>query len=136
MPLPLLMPVTLVTTAIFCLILVALGIYVILGRFKHTLAHGDQGNVDMVIRMRTQSNFVEYVPLALILLALLESSGADRPVLAFGAAVFVILRIFHIFGMRQSQPALFRRIGAMGSFLILILASIWALTIAAVGLFS
>ena len=84
----------------------------------------------MLIRMRTQSNFIEYVPIALILLALLESSGADQRILAFGSIVLVLLRISHIFGMRQDQPAIFRRIGAMGTFIILIIASIWALFIA------
>ena len=130
MSLPLFMPVTMLTTAILGIILVGLGAYVIHGRFKHVLAHGDQGNVDMLIRMRTQSNFIEYVPIALILLALLESSGADQRILAFGAIVLVLLRISHIFGMRQDQPAIFRRIGAMGTFIILIIASIWALLVA------
>lgn len=134
MPSPLLMPVTMVTAAVFGLMLVVLGGYVIRGRFMHLMAHGDQGNADMLIRMRTQANFVEYVPLTLILLALLESSGADQRVLAIGAAIFVLLRISHAFGMRQKQPALLRRVGAMGTFLILIASSVWALAIAAAAL--
>ena len=58
---PPLMPVALVTAAVFGLMLVALGLYVIRGRFKHLMAYGDQGNTDMVIRMRTQANFIEHV---------------------------------------------------------------------------
>ena len=134
MPSPLLMPVALVTAAVFGLMLVALGLYVIRGRFKHLMAYGDQGNTDMVIRMRTQANFIEYVPIALILLTLLESSGADQMVLAIGAAVFVVLRVMHAFGMRQKTPMLLRRTGAMGTFLTLIAASIWALAIAGMAL--
>ena len=130
MPSPLLMPVTMITAAALGLMLVVLGAYVIRGRFKHLMAHGDQGNADMLIRMRTQANFIEYVPLTLILLALLESSGADQTVLAIGAIAFVLFRISHAFGMRQKQPALLRRIGAMGTFLTLIASSVWALIIA------
>jgi uncharacterized protein len=131
MLLPLLMPVTLVTAAIFGLMLVALGAHVIRGRIKHLMAHGDQGNADMVVRMRTQANFIEYVPMGLILMALLESSGANQIALAYGAAAFVVFRIMHAVGMHLKMPAMPRRIGAMGTFVTLVLASIWALVIAA-----
>lgn len=130
MPLPLLMPVTLVAAAVFGLMLVALAVYVIRGRFKHRAVHGDQGNEDMLIRMRTHSNFIEYVPFALILMALLESSGANETALALGAGAFLLFRISHVFGMRQKYPARLRRIGAAGTFITLILASVWALVIA------
>lgn len=136
MPIPLIMPVTLVTAAIFGLMLVALGAHVIRGRFKHLMAHGDQGNADMLVRMRTQANFVEYVPMSLILMALLESSGANQTALALGATAFVIFRIMHAIGMHQKMPARPRRIGAMGTFVTLILASIWALVIAGTALSS
>ncbi len=130
MPSPLIMPVTMITAGIFGLMLVALGVNVVRGRFKHLMAHGDQGNQDMLIRMRTQANFIEYVPMALILFALVESSGADQMVLAVVAALFVLLRISHAFGMAQKQPAYLRRIGAMGTFLTLIGMSVWTLAIA------
>ena len=130
MPSPLLMPVTLVAAAVFGLMLVTLAVYVIRGRFKHRTVHGDQGNEDMLIRMRTHANFIEYVPFALILMALLESSGANQFTLALGAAAFFVFRILHVFGMRQKYPARLRRIGAAGTFLTLIFASIWALVIA------
>ena len=125
------LPVSLVTAAIFGLMLVGLAIYVVRGRFKHRAVHGDKGNEDMLIRMRTHANFIEYVPIALILLALLESSNADKTVLALGAGAFFIFRVSHVVGMQQEYPARFRRIGAAGTFTMLIAASIWALVIAA-----
>lgn len=134
MPSPLLMPVTLMTAAVFGLICVALGVNVIRGRFKHRMAHGDQGNQDMVVRMRTQANFTEYVPIGLILLALLEISGANPIVLAVGAAAFVVLRILHAIGMHQTGTFMFRRTGAMGTFALLIAASVWAFVISIMGL--
>ena len=136
MPSTLLMPVTLVTAAVFGLMLVALGLYVIRGRFKHLIAYGDQGNTDMAIRMRTQANFIEYVPMVLVLMALLEISDANQIILGVAAAVLVVIRIMHAVGMRGGPFMLLRRIGAMGTFLLLIAGSLWALAIAGAALTS
>lgn len=69
---------------------------------------------------RVQANFVENVPLALILLFLLEFSGAGGAAIhGFGAAL-VMLRVLHAWGMSRYPGANYPRlIGAQGTFLLL-----------------
>ena len=66
---------------------------------------------------RVQGNFVENVPLALLLLWLLESAGLQTQALhAFGAAL-VALRVLHAWGMSGHPGANYPRlIGAQGTF--------------------
>lgn len=66
---------------------------------------------------RVQGNFVENVPLALLLLWLLESAGLQAQALhGFGAAL-VVLRLLHAWGMSRHPGANYPRlIGAQGTF--------------------
>src|SRR5215475_13901242 len=76
---PLLLPITLATAGALGLIGLILALRVTMGRAKHKVNMGDGGNPDMIVRMRTHANFVEYVPLMLVLLGLLELGGANLP---------------------------------------------------------
>src|SRR5262245_12680197 len=89
---PLLLPMTLATAGALGLIGLILALRVTMGRAKHRVNMGDGGNPDMIVRMRTHANFVEYVPLMLVLLGLLELGGANRTALMVGAAVLVVAR--------------------------------------------
>jgi uncharacterized membrane protein YecN with MAPEG domain len=44
----------------------------------------------MIVRMRTHSNFVEYVPLMLVLLGLLELGGANRSAIRFATLTWCL----------------------------------------------
>jgi hypothetical protein len=70
--------------------------------------------------LRVQANFVENVPLALVLLYLLETSGVGAgAVHAFGAAL-VVCRLLHAWGLSQYPGANYPRlVGAQGTFLLL-----------------
>src|SRR5262249_28216453 len=96
-PLPL--PITLATAGVLGFIGLILALRVTMGRAKHKVNMGDGGNPDMIVRMRPHANFVEYVPLMLVLLGLLELGGANRTALMVGAAVLVVARISHAIGM-------------------------------------
>lgn len=71
MPLPL----TALYAAILALIIVALGINVTVHRVKLQVSLGDGGNPQMRRMIRLHGNAVEYLPLALILMALYELNG-------------------------------------------------------------
>ena len=78
--------------------------------------------------LRVQANFVEQVPLALILLLLLEVQGV-QPMLvhAFGATL-VVLRLAHAWGFSRDPGANYPRlIGAQGTFLLVSIISIAAI---------
>ena len=97
------MVVTIVTAGLLGLLLLFLGGYVIAGRVAFKIDLGDGGNAAMHRRMRAQANFVEYVPMALILIALVENAtiGPHWLVMALGA-VLVVARVWHAQGLISS----------------------------------
>lgn len=95
---------TLITAGLLALLLLFLSGYVIAGRVKFKIDIGDGGNEDMHRRIRTQANFVEYVPMALILLMLLEYAAIGPGWLpgAMGATL-VVGRLWHAQGLLSSS---------------------------------
>jgi hypothetical protein len=75
--------------------------------------------------LRVQANFVENVPLGLLLLLGLELQGAPAGALhGFGASLLVC-RVLHAFGLSQYEGANYPRlIGAQGTFLLLSIMSV------------
>lgn len=90
---------------------------------------GDGGNPEMIAAMRRHANFVEVVPLALILILLLELNAvSDNAIHGLGATLLVA-RAAHAFGFRSDGSMMpFRVAGAVGSTVLTIVASIWAIT--------
>lgn len=117
-------------TALYTGLLAILGIGIgfvcgsLRGKLKINL--GDGGNADMLLAMRRQANFVEYVPMALILIALAEMNGApDYAVHGFGL-VLLAARVSHAFGLsNESGQILFRGLGAAVTALVTVVAAIW-----------
>ena len=60
---------------------------------------GDGGHPALTARMRAQLNFAEYAPVVLILVALVECAKGTHGWLAAVAALFILGRICHAFGM-------------------------------------
>ena len=75
--------------------------------------------------LKIQQSFVEYVPLILIMLLLLELTGVPKIMLyALGAAVLVA-RLLHAYGSGGGAGAdLCRAIGAQATFVVLTIASL------------
>ena len=74
--------------------------------------------------LRVQANFVENVPLALLLLFLIEVQGAPSEfVHVFGTALF-LSRLMHAYGLGTKEGNNYPRlIGAQGTFLIISILS-------------
>lgn len=70
-------PITSVIAAIFGVMLVFLSLRVGLLRSKENIWFLDGGNEELTRRMRAQGDFVEYVPIALFLMALVELGGGS-----------------------------------------------------------
>jgi uncharacterized membrane protein YecN with MAPEG domain len=98
--------------ALLALLFVALSIRTLLMRRRLQIAIGDAGNQGMLRAMRVHSNFAEYVPLSLLLLFLVEASGANPLFLhALGASILAG-RISHAFGVSQiKEQYAFRVLG-------------------------
>lgn len=104
------------------LLLVALSAGVIRQRARAKVSLGDGGDPGLIRWIRAQGNFVEYVPLALLVIALAEARGAPAlAVHALGAAL-VLGRLLHAWGMtraRDLHPA--RGAGMVLTFAVLLL---------------
>src|ERR1700733_10478542 len=82
--------------------LVAFGVAFPAGRLRGRLgiSVGDGGNRELLCAMRRHANFIEWVPLALILIALLALDGAPAAAIHSLGTVLVLSRISHAVGLR------------------------------------
>ena len=114
--------------AILGLIFVALSAWVIAGRGEFKVMNADGGVDALHRRIRAHANFAEYVPLALLLIALLEASGAGRPTLHGLLLALVLARLAHPVGMVAGDGSMAQRVGrgagAMATFLVLIITAV------------
>ncbi|MEM9622097.1 MAG: MAPEG family protein [Pseudomonadota bacterium] len=110
------MPVTLLYAGVLALLSVLLANYVLYIRLRANVLPEWQPKA----AERVQANFVENVPLALVLLYLVEVAGA-MPALIHGCGiVLVVLRVLHAWGLARYQGANYPRlIGAQGTFVLL-----------------
>ncbi len=123
-------PVTLVAAGVLCVMFVGLSFFVVKGRMKTLTALGDGGHELMQRRIRAQGNFAEYVPLALIVMGLLEMYGGNPTLLAILAVLLVIGRVLHAYSLLRSEPAgrgmRGRQVGMMLTFGVLGVMGVWA----------
>jgi uncharacterized membrane protein YecN with MAPEG domain len=123
------LPITLVMAAAAGLINIWLAVRVTQVRSKNNVWLGDGGSEAVVARTRAHTNFVEYAPFVLILIALIElSRGPSLWLWALGIA-FTLARLCHGIGMDPTAPRILRRIGAMTTLAVLLALSGWALVI-------
>jgi uncharacterized membrane protein YecN with MAPEG domain len=106
------LPITLTIAGAAALMNVWLGLRVSMVRRLHKVSIGDGGQSQLMSRMRAHSNFIEYTPFFLILLALVElARGAETWLWAVGI-IFILGRLLHPFGMDRTAPN-FMRIASM-----------------------
>jgi len=68
-------------------------------RVSEKISVGDGGNPRLTARMRAQLNFAEYAPVVLVLIALVEAATGTQLWLGIVAAIFIVGRVLHGFGM-------------------------------------
>jgi uncharacterized membrane protein YecN with MAPEG domain len=84
---------------------------------------GDGGNPDMLRQIRSQANFAEYVPLALILIALVEQGGWQKWIVHALGASLLIGRLLHGYALSFTKKFMFGRSAGAGlTFTVLLLA--------------
>jgi uncharacterized membrane protein YecN with MAPEG domain len=98
------------------------------GKLGISIGHGD--NRDLLLAMRRQANFVEYVPMALILIALLEMNGIPKLAVHGLGASLVVFRACHAAGMRaDNMSGTGRFVGSAGTALLTVIVSVWAIIV-------
>jgi uncharacterized protein len=112
-----LLPTTLCLSAAALIVNFWLGFRVAKLRHAMGVSIGDGGHEAILRRMRAQANFIENVPLTLILIAAVELAGKGGAWLAPAGAVFMLGRIAHAIGMDGAFKA-GRPIGMLTSLLL------------------
>lgn len=112
-------PITAHYASALALFIVGLALAVVWRRNEHAvgIGHGDVKPLERAIRVH--ANAVEYVPFAIVLLAIFELNGAPAAyVHAFGATL-VAARLLHAFGLWRSSGRSFGRFwGTTGTILV------------------
>jgi hypothetical protein len=107
--------------AILAIIIVALGINVTVHRVKLKVPLGDGGNAEMLRMIRLHGNAIEYIPLALVLMAIYELNGGWHIALHIAGIAMVAARLIQTAGMWSTEVAgAGRRVGQSLTWLSLI----------------
>lgn len=99
-------------------------------RIGQKILHGDGGSPALLQRMRAQSNFIEYTPIVLILIALIEMTTKGGTWLAIVGSLYMVGRVLHAFGMDKSDANPMRMIGVAITFLTMMGLAVVAVFIA------
>ena len=95
------------------------------GAARVSLGHGDDESLER--RIRAQANFVEYVPLVLVLMLLLETAGTPAWRLHLLGLVLLLGRGVHAWAL-EAASGRGRRAGMALTFIALAGTGLWALT--------
>lgn len=123
------LPITSLLAGLFGLMLLVLSILVIRARLAARVAIGLGEDIRLLRASRAQGNFLEYAPMILILLALLEASGAGAVLLYALGGLALVGRVAHAMGIsREPENLRLRQFGMAQTFTALALASMFLLT--------
>lgn len=112
-------------TAVFAFFYVFLSLNVIKQRFANKISLGSADSKEMERAIRTHANFIEYVPIALILFYFIEMLSMSSNLVFYLGSALLIGRVMHFFGMQYPQDLiLFRKLGMIITLLVLLVASI------------
>ena len=98
------------------------------GRLKNNVSLGTGDDTELLVRVRRHGNFIEYVPLALVLILLLELNGTGSVTLHILGLMLLVGRIMHPLGLgmdNMNHPLRF--IGTLLTMAVLVAASVMVL---------
>lgn len=117
--------------ALLALLYLLLAFQVIRNRYRSRTALGSGGDPGLERAIRAHANFAEYVPLALLLLAMAELQGGASWLLHLLGVVLLAGRMLHAFGISRVDEVLaFRSSGMAATFAVLAssaLLNLWLL---------
>ncbi|NNG04103.1 MAG: hypothetical protein HKM95_08375 [Inquilinus sp.] len=113
------LPITSLYAAVFGLLLIPITIAVGMRRMKTRIAFLGGDDEILLRRMRSHANFVEYVPLALVLMALAEMNGASAGFMHAAGATLLVSRIVHYVTINLQPTAPTRAASMIGTLAVL-----------------
>lgn len=109
--------------------LLVLSVRIIAVRHARRLPMGDGGDEDLARRVRAHGNFIEYAPLALLLMSFAEAVTYPAWLVHGLGIALVVGRAAHAWSMTAQNIAA-RTVGMMLTFLVLGLASVLVIAVA------
>ncbi len=120
--------ITALYAAILGLLLIALAARCARLRNKTHIGIGYEGSDELGRAVRVHGNFIEYVPLALILMGLIELNGGPAALVHGLGAALVIGRLLHAWGLSGSAGVSFGRVaGSLATWLAIVAAALFAI---------
>ncbi len=114
-------PVTALYAALSGVLLIVLAALVVRARWATRTALGTGADPRMERAVRVHANFVEYVPLALLLLLLGELNGVPTGVLHVAGIVLLASRALHAWGLSRHSARSFGRFwGTLGTWITIV----------------
>lgn len=96
-------------------------------RLSSKILIGNGDDPELLRRVRGQANFIETVPLALILILIMEFSGAGNTWLHALGGALVFGRLSHYLGLTQLGPKQLRPVGMSVTLGVYLVSSGWIL---------
>ena len=121
-------PITALYAALLVAVLVCLTTRIGVLRAKTGISILDGGNDRVAVEMRRHGNFVEHVPLLIVLMAIVEINEGSPVFLHVVGIALIICRVAHPLGLRHDRVQTpLRLIGAVGTSLVTIALGLMAL---------
>jgi uncharacterized protein len=117
--------ITLLFASLHVLLMLVLVVRVVNHRRAQKIGLGDGGDMLMARKMRVHANFVEYVPMMLLMLALLELSGLPAAWLWALGGTLLLARILHASGFSRHSGYSFGRFwGTLLTWIVLVMMAV------------
>ena len=118
------MPITPLFAAVFAIFYILLSIKVIRFRLSKQISLGDAGDTDLETAVRSHGNFIEYVPISLILMWFLEVITYSSSLSMLLGLILLVSRFAHVIGLNDTKNKLiFRQVGMLGTFFVILVAA-------------
>ena len=129
------MPITAFYAALLAGLFIFLSVRVIAQRREASVEVGAGDSPELLRRMRVHANFAEYVPFALLLIALAESLKAPSIELHVLGLALLAGRIIHAYGLSQTPHILrYRVLGMATTFSVIGVAALTCFVLAGIQL--
>jgi uncharacterized membrane protein YecN with MAPEG domain len=108
------MQITAFYAALLAALFLVLSVRVIAWRRQQRVEFGHGEDAELLRRQRVHANFAEYVPFALLMMALAESLAPPDLLVHASGILLVAGRALHAYGVSQSPPVMRYRVYGMG----------------------
>ncbi len=121
------LPITALLAGVFAIVFVPMTVSIGVRKSQVGVMFGDGGDDVLFRRIRAHANFLEYVPLTLILMAVAEMNHASALFLYITGAVFFVARMAHYYVLNYRDSPSLRKATMLGTMGAILSFAIWLL---------